>query len=186
MSNRKVDYSELVSAIQNHDRQRTNELIEELLPRLKDYLRVVMNADPESAEECVHQAFEEVLQQIQRDKIKNPKYIFSYLLKSCRHRYLHYSNRKRSMSSAEEETEYLVRPSDQYDQLLDEERQYILKQCLQKLDEKAREFIAYFLDKPQVTTWHASKHFNISRANVRTKKSRILSRLNECYKRMTS
>ena len=187
MSNRKVDYSDLVSAIQENDQQRTNELIAELLPRLKEYLRVVMNADAEAAEECVHQAFEEVLQQIRKDKIRNPKYIFSYLLKSCRHRYLHYSKRMRSMNSADEdEVEYLVRPADQYDQLLDEERQSILRQCLEKLDQKAREFITFFLNKPEVTTWQASKHFDISKANVRTKKSRILARLNDCYQRMVS
>jgi DNA-directed RNA polymerase specialized sigma24 family protein len=79
-----------------------------------------------------------------------------------------------------------VRPDDQYDQLLDEGRQFILKRCLKKLDEKSRNFITYFLDKPGATTWQASKYFDISKGNVRTKKSRILSRLNDCYQKMVS
>lgn len=187
MSNRKVDYSELVTAVQEGDKKKTNQLVKELLPRLKDYLNVVMNADENTAEECVHQAFEEVFRRIREDKIKNPKYIFSYLLKSCRHKYLHYDKRIRSMDwSIDEEPDYLVRSADQYKQLIDEERKSILKLCLQKLDEKARDFITYFLDKPEISTYQASKHFNISKANVRTKKSRILSRLSDCFKRHSS
>jgi len=187
LSKRKVDYSELVSAIQEEDKEKTNRLVGELLPRLKDYLKVVMNADQSAAEECVHQAFEEVLRQIRNDKIREPKYIFSYLLKSCRHQYLHYDKHMRSMNYTEEdEADYLVHPADQYKQILDEERKYLLKICLKELDEKAREFITYFLEKPEVTTWQASKEFDISRANVRTKKSRILARLNECYERRST
>ncbi len=187
MSNRKVDYSELVTAIQEENEERTNQLVAELLPRLKDYLKVVMNADSYVAEECVHQAFEEVLRQIHNNKIRQPKYIFSYLLKSCRHQYLHYDKYVRSMNyTDEEEVEYLVHPADQYKQILDEERKHILKQCLKELDEKARNFISYFLEKPQVTTWQASQEFDISKANVRTKKSRILARLNDCYQRRSN
>lgn len=70
--------------------------------------------------------------------------------------------------------------------LLDKERQRILEECLDELKEKSKKFIKYFIDKPDSTTEEASAEFDLSGANVRTRKSRILSRLHHCYKRKSS
>ena len=188
MDNTRVDYSELVVAIQEGDQSRADELLQELIPRLKDYLRVVMKADAATAEECVHEAFVEVLEQINRDNIRNEKYIFSYLLKSCRHAYLHHTKRQYKFDSTDDDhsPDYLVEPAQQYEQLLDQERQRILKKCLEELEAKARKFISYFIDKPEASTQQASRHFGLTGANVRTKKSRIIGRLQLCVKRKSN
>lgn len=186
MSSR-VDYSELVTALQENKQDKANELLKELLPRLKDYLKVTMNAEEQDAEECVHQALSNVLEQIRKDNIRKEKYIFMYMLKACRHEYIRYSKERNKFNHPiEDHDQHLVAPPDQFENLLDEERQFLLKTCLKELRAKSRRFIKYFIDKPQTTTRQASDHFDISGANVRTKKSRILSRLHHCVKRKSN
>jgi len=77
----------------------------------------------------------------------------------------------------------LADPAEQFQNLMDKDRQRILEACLDELREKSRTFIEYFIDKPDATTKEASAHFDLTGANVRTKKSRILSRLHHCFKR---
>lgn len=187
MSTTRVDYSELVVALQEKKEGKANELLEELLPRLMDYLRVTMNADEKDAEECVHQAFLNVFEQIRQDNIRKEKYIFMYLIRACRHEYIRFAKDQHRFNYPIDDHEYhLVRPAEQVENLLEEERQKILRDCLKELQPKSRKFIEYFIDKPDATTKQASKHFNISGANVRTRKSRILSRLHHCVKRKTN
>ena len=182
----RVDYSDLVEAIQDGDEAKAGELINEILPRLEDYLVVVMNAERNSARECVQQAFLDVFEQIRRDNIKESKYIFSYLIKSCRHEYLRYSKREHKFKYEEEALNVLYEPEQQMQNLLDKERYRILQECLEELQAKSRRFIEYFIDKPDASTEEATEEFGLSSANVRTRKSRILSRLHHCYKRKSS
>lgn len=185
MSTDRLDYSELVFALQENKKGKANDVLKELLPRLKDYLKVTMNAKESDAEECVHQAYLRVYDQIMKDNIRKEKYIFSYLLRACRNEYIQYMKRQHRFEAPldNEEADYLNRPAQQIENLMDEDRQRILGECLEELQEKSRRFIEYFIDKPDTTTKEASKHFKISGANVRTKKSRIVSRLHHCFKR---
>ncbi len=186
MTKNRVDYSELVVALQKGDETTSAKLIKELTPRLEDYLVVVMNAERYSAEECVQQAFLDVFEQIRKDNIKEKKYIFSYLIKSCRHEYLRYSKREHKFKYEEEALNVLYEPEEQIKNLLDKERQRILEECLNELKSKSKRFIEYFIDKPDATTEEATEEFGLSSANVRTRKSRILSRLHHCYKRKSN
>jgi len=184
LSNSRVDYSELVYALQQNREGQANELLEELLYRLKDYLQVVLNASEQDAEECTQQAFLNVYEQIRKDNIREEKYIFSYLIRACRHEYFRLSKEQHRFNNpVEDHKEHLVDPAEQVENLMDKDRQRILEVCLDELREKSRKFIEYFIDKPDATTKEASAHFEISGANVRTKKSRILSRLHHCFKR---
>ncbi|MEQ9310070.1 MAG: sigma-70 family RNA polymerase sigma factor [Balneolaceae bacterium] len=186
MSKTRVDYSELVDALQQGDEFKSGELINEIMPRLEDYLVVVMSAERNAAKECVQQAFLDVFEQVRRDKIKESKYIFSYLIKSCRHEYLRYAKREHKFKYEEEALNVLYEPEEQLQNLLDKERQRILEECLNELKAKSKKFIEYFIDKPDATTEEATDEFGLSSANVRTRKSRILSRLHHCYKRKSS
>lgn len=184
MSSSRLDFSELVVALKENKEGKANELLEELLPRLKDYLQVTMNAGEKDAEECIHQAFANVYEQILQGNIQNEKYIFRYLIQACRNEYLHYHRDKhRFVSPQDEKTAHLTSPADQFENLLDKDRQRILEECLDELREKSREFIIYFIDKPDASTKEASRFFDLSGANVRTRKSRILSKLHYCFKR---
>lgn len=184
MSNTRTDYSELVLALQQNKEGKANEMLEEVLYRLKDYLKVVMNASERDAEESIQQAFLNVYEQIRKDNIKNEKYIFSYMLRAARHEYIRLTKDQHKFNYIDDDNrEHLVEPAQQIENLMDQDRQRILEACLEELREKSRLFIEYFIDKPDTTTKQASKHFKISGANVRTKKSRILSRLHHCFKR---
>jgi RNA polymerase sigma factor (sigma-70 family) len=182
----RVDYSELVHALQDGNEQKANSLLSELIPRLQDYLVVVMGAERGAAVECVQQAFLDVYEQIRNDKIKESKYIFSYLIKSCRHEYLRYVKREHKFNYDEDVMSYAIEPEEQYKRLIEKERKELLKECLNELQDKARKFIEYFIDKSDATTEEASEYFELSSANVRTRKSRIVSKLHHCFKRKSS
>lgn len=185
MSKIRVDYSDLVNAIQKGKNARASELLAEVIPRLQDYLIVVLKASPDEASECVQQAFLDVFEQIRKGNISNSKFIFSYLIKACKHEYYRYVKRQHRFDYSSTLNEF-IEPEEQLENLMDKERQEILEKCLAELTEDAREFISYFIDKPDATTDDAIKKFDLTSANVRTKKSRILGRLHHCYKRKSS
>lgn len=168
------------------DEVRATKLLSEITPRLIDYLMIVMSSDYNTAEECVQQSLMDVFEQIKRNNIKDGKYIFSYLIKSCRHEYLRFSKRQHKFNYDEEALNMIFEPEQQIQNMIDKERQKILEECLRELREKSRKFIEYFIDKPEATTEEASEEFNLSEANVRTRKSRLLSRLHHCYKRKSN
>lgn len=178
----RVDYSELVHALLQGDERMANELLRELVPRLKEYLTVVMGATPQEAEESVQQAMVEVIERITEKKIRDSRSIFSYLMKACRHEFLYRRGYEKRFNYDEGLVRNMVEPAEQIQNLLDEERQRILKECLEELDRESRTFILHFIRKPETTTRQASRLFNISGAYVRTRKSRLTARLHDCYK----
>lgn len=182
----RTDYSDLVEAILKGNDEKANELLDEVIPRLEEYLQVVMGAEEIVVRECVQQAFVDVFEQIRKNKIKESKYIFSYLVKSCRHEYYRYVKRQHKFEYDEDIFYDAIQPEEQFKNLLDKERQKILEECLEELRKKSLKFILYFMDRPDATTVEASEEFDISGANVRTKKHRILSRLHHCYKRKSN
>lgn len=188
MSSSRVDYSEIIYAIRQNDEETVTKLLQELTSRLRDYAKVVLGADEQEAEECTQRALLIVYERIIEDKIWDEKRIFSYLIKVCRNEYYWIKKDRwnRDTSNLEEIENYeqhLEEPGDQIERLQDEDRQKILEACLNNLKEKSRTFIEYMLDNPETTTREASVHFGLSEANVRTKKSRILSRLHYCFER---
>lgn len=186
MAQLRVDYSELVDALHKGDDDKANELLSEVIPRLIDYLQVVMSADENVARECVHQAFLDVFEQVRKNNINESKYIFSYLIKSCRHEYYRYVKHQHKFEYEEIALNEMYEPEEQFKNLLDKERQLLLEECLSELRKKSREFIEYFMNRPDATTDDAIAEFDLSSANVRTKKHRILSRLHHCYKRKSN
>lgn len=184
MSNYKVDYSELVYAIQQNKAGKANELLEEILYRLKDYLKVVFNATENEAEECTQQVFLKVYEQILKDNIKDEKYIFRYLISTCRHEYFRFKKeQKRYKISSDNFTDHLVEPAKQIENLMEKDRQRVLGECFDELGEEERVFIDYLMEKPDSSSKQLSSYFNIKRGYARAKKSRILEQLRFCVKR---
>ncbi|MCW9707837.1 RNA polymerase sigma factor [Fodinibius salsisoli] len=188
MSSSRVDYSEFVYALKEGDQGTVNRLLKELTSRLRDYAKVVLGADKQEAEECTQRALIIVYEQILKDKIRNEKQIFSYLIKVCRNEYFWMKKDKwnkdtGTLEDIENYEQHLEDPGQQIENLQDEDRQKILEVCLNNLKKKSRAFIEHILENPDITTKEASEHFGISEANVRTKKSRILSRLHYCFQR---
>lgn len=171
-------------ALRDGQSQKAGELLNEVVPRLQDYLEVVMGADENSAKECVQETMLRVFERIRNEEIKDDKYIFSYLLKTCRHRYMRYYYEQHWFESFKiDQEEALTTPAEQLDNLFDKERYKILKVCLDELNKKSREFILYFIRKPDTSTKEAAKLFKLSGGNVRTRKTRIKNQLHDCYRR---
>ncbi|NBC27917.1 MAG: sigma-70 family RNA polymerase sigma factor [Bacteroidetes bacterium] len=182
----RIDYSDLVEALQHGDEDTANELLREVMPRLEDYLQVVMGATAIEAAECAHQAFLDVFERIRENKINDRKYIFSYLITTARHTYLQYKKSQHRYVSDFEEYRHYVSPADQVQTLIEEERMEILELCLEELSPDDRELITYMLAHPDANTKQISRKFGLSNANVRTKKSRLIHKLHHSFKRKMS
>lgn len=184
--NDRVDYSTLVSYLQLQKTRKANELLEEVIPKLVDYLKVTMGADDNTAKECVQQAFLNVYERILDDKIRDPKTILSYFMQTSRNELLNLQASRKRYSNYEIPEDGMIEPAEQIDRLVDEERADALKVCLSKLEDDSREFINYFMENPGVSSKQASTRFDMTEGNVRTKKSRITKQLHEMYHEMMS
>ncbi|TVR33231.1 MAG: sigma-70 family RNA polymerase sigma factor [Balneolaceae bacterium] len=182
----RVDYSSLVSYLQMQKTRKANELLEEVIPKLVDYLKVTMGADENTAKECVQQAFLNVYERILDDKIRDPKTILSYFMQTSRNELLNLQASRKRYSNYEIPEEGMIEPAEQIDRLVDEERAQALKVCLTQLDDESRVFISYFLNNPGVSSKQASVQFDMTEGNVRTKKSRITKQLHNMYRDMMS
>lgn len=182
----RVDYSELVVALQSGDDSTANKLLEEVMPRLVEYLQVVLRADSNVAKECAQQAFTDVYERVRKNKIKEEKYIFSYLLTATRNEFLRYTKYQHRFDSDSDAAYEQVEPAEQVEALMEEERMNILEECLYELDRDNRGFIKYIIDNPDLSSRDYGNHFKLTEANVRTKKSRIVNMLHHCFKRKST
>lgn len=178
---KRVDYSDLVDSIYNGDNAKASFLLGEIIPRLVEYLKVTMSAKHNCARECVQQALVNVVEQIRKKNIRKPNYIFSYLMRACRNEYISYSQTKDRYTSGDSTFEHMAEPATQIENLIDEERQKLLEECISELDHDSKKFICYFLDNPESTTREVSRVFSLTEANVRTKKSRLIRQLHGMY-----
>ena len=182
----RVDYSELVLALQDGDEDKANELLEEVMPKLVEYLRVVMKASPEEAKECAYQSFLDVLEQINKGNIKENKYIFSYLITTSKNEYIRSKKFEYKFTGDPKDVYNQIEPAQQVENLVESERMQILEECLQELDPESRRLMRYLLKNPDKSTKQVSKKFGLTHANLRTKKSRITHRLHHCFKRKST
>jgi RNA polymerase sigma factor (sigma-70 family) len=184
LSSYKVNYSDLVTALQDGRYEQANELLKKLQPVLQTYLKTVLGADVQEAQESIQRALTKTFEKIVSDQIINKKYIYSYLLKACRNECIRL---RKDAASYVSDPEYIqkisIEPAEQIDNLLDAEHQRILKLCLKELPEESRSFISFILDHPDVTSPALSERFDITPVNARVKKSRIIDILSRCVKR---
>lgn len=180
------DYSLLVDPLRLGNHQKIDNSLEDLVLKLKQYLEVVMGANKQAAEECAQQAFLNVYERIRNNKIRNKKYIYTYMIKACRHEYIRYIKKQHTFITDENIEQQFTEPAEQIEKLADKERMEILRTCLSELDQESREFITHFIDFPETTTREASQFFNISEANVRTRKYRITKLLHEAFKKRST
>lgn len=174
-----MDYSELVAAVKNGDQLTASRLCSDATPILKRYLRKKCGADPADAEDAIQKMFEYVINKIHTDDFENPSGILSYMLKTCRHNYIKLAREKNG-----EDIESMVNmpayePTQIWD-LVNEEKQEILKYCADKLRKGYKEFINYFFSYPNATTEDVADHFDISVNNAWTRKHRVINKLSEC------
>src|SRR5690554_1806571 len=160
-----MDYSAFVQAVQNADHKTVNKYCRELFPRLRNYLIANLGAAPEDAEDAVQRMFEYVIPRIERNEIKTPEVILSYMVTATRHSYF---NLLRSVR--EDSTEYApdraVTPADQIWNLVEEEKEKALLKCLSELRDHYRLLISFLFEFPDSVPQDIAEYFGISLNNV--------------------
>jgi RNA polymerase sigma factor (sigma-70 family) len=176
-----MDYSNLVTALQEDDTQKANELIEALRPRLIAFLRIHMNASESDAEDCAQDSLLTSIKVIKEDRINDPDQVVSYMLSTCKNTYLKMKKKQREESMEEVDERQRQAPR-QLQSLLDEEQEELLEWCLDQLKKKYQKFMQYWFDHPDAHTKKVANHFDISVNNAWTRKHRLIKKLNECYR----
>ncbi|MGK7369115.1 MAG: RNA polymerase sigma factor [Candidatus Halalkalibacterium sp. M3_1C_030] len=177
-----MKYSDLAKAIKENDSSRINEIMKELVPRLKRFLSVHMNASKADAEDCAQETILQCIEVIKEDKLRDTDKVLSYILTSCRNNYLKMKEKKKE-EHYEEVPDDNHSPAGQLLNLLDKERKRILEWCLNQLKKEYQAFMRYWFRNPGAEAEKVAEQFNLSVSNTWTRKHRLISRLNECYKK---
>ena len=184
LSTESSDYSSLIDAILRDDREAVEDLSADLIRRIILYLKIRMGAPDSIAEECAYQAFSDVFEMIRNDRISDRKSIFKYFLTASRNEYLRFKKiEQRTDLDPSYSENFLPEPAQQLQKLIDEERQNLLKKCIQKLSEENRRFILTFFSSSSINLLEVSKKFNFSYAKTRTLKTRIMQELQKCVEK---
>jgi RNA polymerase sigma factor (sigma-70 family) len=177
-----MDYSELVAAINNNNKQKVNKLIRLIRPRLIAFLCIHMNADRADAKDVAQDAMLIMIESVNDDVIRDPEQIIKYMMSVCRNRYLKLAESKKSVELSEK-ADYQAQPPNQLQALLDKEQKELLRRCLQQLKEEYQRFMQFWFENPDAHTEKVAEKFGISKSNAWTRKHRLTKKLNECYQK---
>lgn len=177
-----MDYSALVAAIQEEDVKTANELCAEALPILKKYLISTLGANLDDAEDAVQKMFLYVIPKIQQNGIESPTGLLSYMLTGCRHAYIKII-RETDPEQIEVLDEELPTEPGQIWNLISEERESILQECLKKLKASYRSFIEFLFNYPDAEAEDIAEYFDISVNNAWTRRHRAVKQLSDCVRR---
>jgi RNA polymerase sigma factor (sigma-70 family) len=180
-----MEYSGLAKAIKQDNEVEINRLTKSLIPQLISYLQIQLNAGQQDAEDCAQQAFLISFEMVRNEKLEHPERIYSFLITTCRNTYLNMINRRKRSSYEDFSQTHSDQPGQLFS-LLSDERQTILKQCIERLSEQYRTYIEYWFTHPDSHAKAVALHFGISVNNAWTRKHRIIGKLNECYQKKSA
>ena len=174
-----MDYSKFVDAVLQNDTEELDSLVPVISSVLMKFLRVRIGADFHDAQDCAQNTLLLTIEKIKEDKLNNPDTIIYYLFTTAKNDYLKMINRNKESNYEDVPDSHKVE-GDQLNNLLDEERQSILKKCMMALKPDFRSYISYWFDNPGDEAVVVADHFGISVSNAWTKKHRILKLLKDC------
>lgn len=177
-----MDYSKFVTAVLQNDRATLDELSIVISKVLIKFLLVRMDANLEDAQDSAHNTILFTIEKIKDDSLKHPDRVINYLFTTAKHDYLKSQNKNRE-ASYDEVPDHYSKEGDQLQNILNEERQKILKRCLEKLKPKQFEYIDFWFKNPRMEASQVASHFKMSVNNAWTKKHRILQVLKECVQK---
>lgn len=177
-----MEYSELAKAIRENDSSRVNEMMQQLVPRLKRFLSIHMNASRADAEDCAQETILQCIEIIKQDKLRDTDKVLSYIMTSCRNNYLKMKEKMKE-EHFEEVPDHNYSSAEQLLNLLDKEKKRILEWCLSQLKKDYQAFMRYWFRNPGAEAEKVAEQFDLSVSNTWTRKHRIINKLNECYKK---
>lgn len=183
MEQNKNDFSALIQAFKEKDERRINALLLELYDRLEMYLKVVYDCDADLAKDIVQTAMKRVIKKINEDAILDSKSLLSYCMNSCKNEFflLIKEEKQRKIQTVELDDQLLTDHEHALHHLLSKERMRILSDCIRGLNELNRRLIEFLLVHPDASTSEVEQQFQLSYTSARTRKSRIIQMLHECY-----
>jgi len=174
-----MEYTDLVEAIKNNNTSRVDKQLEKLIPRLVRFLVVHMNASRDDAMDSVQETLLYSLEAIRENRINNPERILAYLLTSCRNNYLKLQSKKKEQNYDHIPNNSFQEPK-QVKILLNKEKKALLRWCLKQLKQENKEFIEYWISKPDSEAKKVAEVFGLSLSNTWTRKHRLIKKLNRC------
>ena len=177
-----MDYSKFVIAVRDNDRESLKGFYEVLTKILFKFLKVRMDAAPEDVKDSAQNAIMFAVEKIKNEELDHPDRIINYLFTTAKHDYLKHQNKNKELNYEEIPDSHSKEP-EQLNKLLSNERQSILKRCVNELKSKQLVYISYLFNNPDSETVVVADHFGISVNNAWTKKHRIIQVLNECVQK---
>jgi RNA polymerase sigma factor (sigma-70 family) len=177
-----MDYSDLVEAVMNGDDRTVNQRCAEAVPVIRAYLIANLNASKEDAEDAVQRMFEYVFPKIKRGEIEKPSALLSYMLTGARHSYFKILNKYDKYESIDNYDDFQVTEARQIENLLNQEKQSILKKCMDRLRDHYRALMEFTFANPDAETKDIAARFDISISNAWARKHRATNELEECVR----
>jgi hypothetical protein len=91
--------------------------------------------------------------------------------------------KQRSMQTVELDEQLVPDHEHALHHLLSKERMRILSDCIRGLNDLNRRLIEFLLAQPDASTSDIERQFQLSYASARTRKTRIIQALHDCYLR---
>ncbi|MDG5767010.1 sigma-70 family RNA polymerase sigma factor [Balneolales bacterium ANBcel1] len=177
-----MDYKKFIETIQSGSTRELSHLYDEIFKVLCGYLRTHMRANNLDAEECAQHALTKTFERIQKNAIREPENLYSYLLQSAKNRYLRIL-KENKRNNYQDNMEYYVSSEEPLDFLSSDQEQRALDVCLEKLPDESRAFMEYWLEHPDAQAADVAAAFGISVNNVWIRKHRIIKKLSECIQK---
>lgn len=182
----RISGDEFLDLIRSADQSEVNRVSKKIIERMTFYLISVKGADPDTAKDCAHQAFENVYSKVINESLGEVKDIFGYLINSAKNEYLMVL--RNDKVEVPNEYSYFSRvvgktDDDVVDSIYSAEREKLLKYCIEQLKKKKRKFFISVLKLINEHDRDAAEKLKMSYGSFRTKKSRVVDALRECVKR---
>ncbi len=177
---------EIIRAIEQDHHPVLDAFTRAILPQIREYLSITVRANEYMAEECAQQALFSMIDRVKSGHFDSKTNVIGYLMISARNEFFKTVKKEHREGGLVLEEQYVTDPSEQFNRMVDQEREEILRKCMDLLDEPNRNFIQFYMNQPDASYLTVSKLFKISPVLVRVRKSRLLNRLHECYKKKSS
>ncbi|MCH8556740.1 MAG: hypothetical protein LAT84_02905 [Balneolia bacterium] len=183
MSDAKITSTYFAELIRENRTAELNRVSVLLCERMSLFLRTVYKATPSLSDECAQAAFEKVYTGVKSGEIKDLENMFGYCINAVKNEYkmaLRKDSKSKEFDAEEVESEGYIQPPDIFDVLSDREREIALKSCVSQLKDSRRDLFLRILSLINTPEKEAAAKLNMSHAQYRTQKSRIISVLREC------
>ena len=182
----RISGEEFLELIRSADRSEVNRVSMKIIERMTFYLISVKGAEPETAKDCAHQAFENIYSKAVNESLADVNDIFGYLINSAKNEYLMVL--RKDKVEVPNEFSYFSRvvgktDADVVDSIYSAEKEKLPKYCIQQLEKKKRKFFISVLKLINEHDRDAAEKMNMTYGSYRTRKSRVIELLRECVKR---